>query len=417
MPVDTVRKLVGRLQTAGDRHEARNRPSGFGFATAERLDWLNARDWDHATSAASALLQRPYLGAVEASAPEGVRPRYALVYDGAEPVAAVVAQIVTIHGERFVPNDAPEDDEPLAEAVGRQVRDALLESVNETVLVCGNLLTGRPHGAAFAPGVDPEAAWPGVVEALYRLRRVEKLGGEPAFVLVKDVPTADEVAAAALRTFSYRPIETDPDMVLHFAPEWATFEDYLGAKRSKYRKSAKQLLKAFRKAPHRAERVADLAPLQDALHRLYLNVVERADARPITLRPTYWAAVADALGTEGFRCTVLFAEDAPVGFVTTLKDGDTAVAHYVGVDYAHRAPVYLRLLLAAVEDAFDLGCRRVAFGRTALEPKARLGAMPEPIQVWGRHRVAALNVVVRSLFPLVEPGEAPDRSPFKEDEG
>jgi hypothetical protein len=55
----------------------------------------------------------------------------------------------------------------------------------------------------------------------------------------------------------------------------------------------------------------------------------------------------------------------------------------------------------------------VSFGRTALEPKARLGARPAPMTVWVRHRVQAMNVLVRGLLRTISHEEAPDRNPFK----
>jgi hypothetical protein len=48
-----------------------------------------------------------------------------------------------------------------------------------------------------------------------------------------------------------------------------------------------------------------------------------------------------------------------------------------------------------------------------LEPKARLGARPAPMRVWVRHRVQALNVVIRGLLRTISHDEAPDRNPFK----
>ena len=42
---------------------------------------------------------------------------------------------------------------------------------------------------------------------------------------------------AALRRFSYRPMATEPNMVLTIDPAWQSYEDYLGALDAKYRHS------------------------------------------------------------------------------------------------------------------------------------------------------------------------------------
>ena len=80
-----------------------------------------------------------------------------------------------------------------------------------------------------------------------------------------------------------------------------------------------------------------------------------------------------------------------LGFVNTVKDGETAVGYYIGFDRAanEQFPIYFRLLQAVVDDAIKFGCKRLSLGRTALEPKARLGACPAPMRVWIRHRIPA----------------------------
>lgn len=97
------------------------------------------------------------------------------------------------------------------------------------------------------------------------------------------------------------------------------------------------------------------------------------------------------------------------GFVTTIKDGETAIGYFIGFDTAANAelPLYFALLHAVVGDAIDLGCRRLSLGRTALDPKARLG-------VWIRHRVKALTPLVPHLQRGPPHGDPPDRNPFKE---
>ena len=73
----------------------------------------------------------------------------------------------------------------------------------------------------------------------------------------------------------------------------------------------------------------------------------------------------------------------------------------------------LRLLHTTVADAIAWRCQRLSLGRTALEPKAALGAKPEPMSVWLRHRVPTLNWIMRGLLGAVPHCEAHERSPFK----
>lgn len=107
-----------------------------------------------------------------------------------------------------------------------------------------------------------------------------------------------------------------------------------------------------------------------------------------------------------------------LGFVVTLlEDQDSAIAYHIGFDreVAAELPLYLRLLHVAVGDAIDAGARRVSFGRTALEPKAALGARPSPLHVWVRHRQPVLNRLMRALLGRIHHDEAPARNPLPDD--
>lgn len=291
---------------------------------------------------------------------------------------------------------------------------AALKTLEARVIVCGNLLSWGQHAVAFAPGVDPAEVWPGVAEALYRVRRAEHLSGRTDFVMIKDL-RADDAPASALERFSYRPVATDPNMVLEFAPSWKTFGNYLAGLHSKYRKNAVRVGKDLEAAGVRLEPLADLSRDAARLHALYLQVHDAAAVRPVTISPDYLPALSAAFGSD-LRCTVARRGGEILGFVTTLKDGEEAIGYYIGFDRSKKdeLPLYFGLLQSTIADALALGCRRLSLGRTALEPKAKLGALPVPTRIWLRHAAAPVNLLIKSLLGSVPHGEAPERNPFKD---
>lgn len=98
------------------------------------------------------------------------------------------------------------------------------------------------------------------------------------------------------------------------------------------------------------------------------------------------------------------------------RDGETAIGFYLGMDYEANArlPIYHALLLAVIEQAITWRCKRVSFGRTALEAKSRLGCQPEKTHIWVRHRVPMLNFLVQQLMKNATHEEPPQRNPFKD---
>jgi hypothetical protein len=417
-PANPLRRLGKKLSDLKDRHEERHRPTGFGFALADHVDYLDGNHWDAVAQHGSVLMSRPVLRAIETAGPDNVSPRYALIFRGARPVAAVAAQVVTISGTRVQKKAAPSTSIRTMARLKRLMAPAVAlasEWVEERMLVAGNVMSWGCHGVAFAPGEDAAALWPAVAEALYRIRRAERLHGETNLAMVKDLTNA-QPEVAALRRFSYRPMATEPNMVLAIDPAWRSYDDYLAALDAKYRRKVKDIGKKLASAGCTVERVqGDLLVEAARLHELYLAVQSNATVRLVTVPPAFLPAMAAALG-EGFRCTAIRRDGHIIGFVTSVRDGDTAIGYYIGFDRGAAAeglPLYLQMLHATIADAIHWRCRRLSLGRTALEPKAGLGAKPEPMSVWVRYRVPAFNWLMRGLLSAVPHVEAPERNPFK----
>jgi len=372
-------------------------------AVAERLSQLNPDLWDAATRNASIFLSRRYLSTLENFRPANVEPRYALITNDDRPIAAVSCQLVTIDAEHLG-----------ARRGASRVVARLKGMLRERVLVCGNLLTFGEHSVAFSEeGLrDRARSWNAVAEALYRIRRAERLTGGSDLSLIKDVRTHD--AAPDLRGIGFRRVETEPDMVLSIDERWRSYDDYLAALDGKYRKSARQIVAEVSERGLVLERIDDLHAVADDLHLLYLAVQDNNALRLVTCPAGYLPTLVQAFGADA-RCAVLRRDGRLAGFVVTLKDGDLGVGYHIGFDReaAKEAPLYLRLLHAVVEDAISLGCRRLSLGRTALEPKARLGARPEPMEVWIKHRTKGVHLLLGRLLAAHDHAEAPERNPFK----
>ena len=410
-----LRKLVSTIRDATARHNNRHTPSGFGFALADRIDYLDAARWDHVATGQSIFLRRSYLRHIERHGPANIQPRYVQMFRGDEPVAVIAAQIVTVTGDQLHNYSAePTGRLKLVKKAVAPARARAVKQVQENILVAGNLLSWGFHGIAFANGQNPCELWPGVADALYRIRRANRIHNQTDFVMVKDI-TAAQSGLEVLERWSYRALETEPDMVLQIDPAWKSYEDYLGALDSKYRKNSKDQLKKLTSAGCVIEPLANVHLHARRLHELYNSVVGNAAVRLVNVPENYFGGLESAFGTD-FACNVVRHGDDILGFVTVIRDGQTAIGYYIGFDRqaAVGLPIYLRLLHSTIGEAIRWGCTRLSLGRTALEPKAALGAKPEPMNVYLRHRVPVMNWIVRAMLGVVPHAEPPERSPFKQ---
>lgn len=393
------------------RRIARRQPSGLQLALADRVDFLNPAHWD-ALATQTVFLSRDYLRVLEQQAPDNLQTRYALAYADGRPVAALLMQRVAVRGHQLRKPAKQGQAAPL-----KRLMQAPVSGLEEHLLVCGNLLVWGPRAMAVDESMDPDTLWHGVCEAIYRLRRADKLQGQSDLALIKDLGVPLDAVPPALRLLGYRSVETEPDMVLQLPATWRSWDDYLASMTSGYRSAAKKLRKDCDAAglSLRLATAEEMTARADELHALYRQVHQAQGLRLATLTPGYLPAMARALG-DRFRCRVAEAADGRwLGFVTSVHDGDTTLGYYIGYDRAAnaQAPLYLTLLQSTVEDALAFGTPRLSLGRTALEPKAKMGCKPEALSCAVRHRVSALNWIVTALTRTAEHDEPPERSPFK----
>ncbi len=394
-------KIIDKVKDKSQRHIERHATLGYQYLFAESIGFIKHCDWDGIADGNSIFLSRTDLEAIEANSPENTSQRYAVAYSNGEPVVIAACQVAEITGEK------------LAQA-GNGIKGAIARNYKERALVCGNLLSSGLHGVAFAKALDPETGWRIVAEMLYKIRRGEKLSGNVDFVLIKDIKELELEASQIIERDSYRRIQTDPSMVLELGNAISSFDDYIDNLRSKYRAKIKKVITELEQAGFECSKIEINTAVDKELHRLYLEVEKKSSIRSATLPIGYFLGLYNALG-DNFSCIAIKRNNLMAGFVTVIMDGNEAVAYYIGVDYQINSdyPIYFRLLQLAIERGIKMGCARVSFGRTALEPKANLGATPVDTFIYARHRVAVVNYIVRQLFKKAPFDTAPERAVTK----
>lgn len=362
------------------------------FALAERLTHLNVDAWRQLTATASIFMQPEFLVAFEQQCPANVSPRYALMYLGDEPIAALVLQLVRVEGRLALAASVP--------------FAGMAQVVDERALVLGNLAAWGETGLVMKPGADAKLVWHEALKLVDRLRRFEKLEGVVNVSFVKDATLVED--EATLRALGYQRAPSGPDMVLRADPSWHQFDDYLASLASKRRRAVKKTFEVFEAAGYRARQLTleELSANERRLDELYGEVWANADVRPLRLSGRFFVELQRRLGE---RCVITGLEkDGHLdGFGVSLKSGSTCIGYYLGYDKSVDAPLYLRLLMSVLEQAFTWHSEVVSLGRTAEEPKARLGAEPGAAGLWVKHRTPPLNWAVGTILGSLEQPKAP----------
>lgn len=413
-----IKKLVRKVKESQENHKLRKAPSGYGLSLFDSIHYVPEGHWSQVTKN-NFFMQSSYLAVMEANPPGNMHFRYALVYDGKEPIAACYFQLIDLSAASLGTLVDPEKDDSNANTFKENVKNMLRKNSDKMsvrILICGNAFASGEHGFACAPGIDQSKAFHGLADAVYRVRRANKLHGQVAAVLIKDFEDSSLPNSRVLEKYDYYGFSVEPAMILDLDKGWKTFDDYLNAMSSKYRRRAKAVIKKGEVVERRTFGYEDIISNKEQIEKLYDAVHLKAKFRLASLTMDYFAGMQKEM-PGNFTFTAYYTGDKMVGFRTTFIDDHSAEAHFIGLDYKLNRlyDVYQNILYDYVKEAFDWGVPRVYMGRTASEIKSTLGAQPHDLTCYVRHRNTVSNKLIKPFIEYLKPSEWIQRSPFKED--
>ncbi len=185
---------------------------------------------------------------------------------------------------------------------------------------------------------------------------------------------------------------------------WDTFDDYLGALRSGYRRQIKMSLQVARQSGLQVRRLEEVSPCAEVLFRLYEQVVDRAAHRLERLNLSFFENLGRNLRGQ---CQVLLMErrGQPLASALMLRTPDVATFLLAGLDYERHQQyqTYQNLVIEVLREAIRLGVKRLEMGQTSYAMKGRLGTVTIPRYVYHRHRQPLRHALFKTVSPWLFP--------------
>jgi len=274
------------------------------------------------------------------------------------------------------------------------------------VRVVGNVLGSGEAAYRFVAGVAPDEAARAVDRAVRRGPSGPG-GRRPAVVLVKDFRVAD-AAGPVGGGASWRPgwfdLEFDPVMQVPIGKDWMEFADYLGALRTKARTKVNRIAVCSEECVFEELGLAEVQNRAVALHALYLEVYGGAAFRLGGLHAEDLVRMKERWG-EAFRVVSIRHEGEEVGFFCGFRGEDCIEAFMVGFHpgFHRELALYQRMLIEFIRWGVETGRPVVNLGRTALDIKSSVGALPVRMAMAVRFRNPLLHFAARLAACLSQP--------------
>ena len=328
---------------------------------------------------------------------------YVLLLEETTPVALLVFQSVQLR------LDTAKEQLSFSARVAHSVQ-CYLNNRKKGLLLLGNIFLSGAYGVFVSTPSDTYTIYAQVPEILEYLNQKRKA----SVFMIKDMEISHSLEQA-YETF--QEVAVAPNMVLDVI--WSDFETYKNALKSKYRvkiNRADTLSKSLQIRSLTADEILEQAP---QLQQLYQNVLDNATYTAGILNvETYGLLKQRFRDPDSYRDVYLNTyarNDKIIGFSTAFHVGDRLDAHFIGMDYSCSKEVglYPRMLNDYVRLGISLGVKQINFGRTASEIKSTLGAVPEALVCYVKHRQILANVFFKPLARQITMTDFKQHTPFK----
>lgn len=283
------------------------------------------------------------------------------------------------------------------------------------LLVCGNTFVSGEHGIFIKEQHDQKQVFNALSKAIVSLVNENKhLKKTVSAYLVKDFRNESLHNANQLYGASYYSFLVEPNMVLTIDPSWRTFDDYLAAMKTKFRVKANKASKqsvGLTVQEVTSENIAEQLP---AMTALYKKVASKAAFNLGEFNLKTYVALKKKLG-DRYLLKTYWLDNVIVGFLSGLRTNDSLDAHFVGIDYAFNKShaIYQRMLYDYIETAIAYRVQTLNFGRTASEIKSSVGAIPQDLTCYMRHKKSIANRFLKPFIQYIEPTPFQQKLPFK----
>ncbi|MEC5157128.1 8-amino-7-oxononanoate synthase [Chryseobacterium sp. MP_3.2] len=282
------------------------------------------------------------------------------------------------------------------------IRNIITKKFVRTLLLLGNnMLTGQNAFYFNEEKITSKVKGELLQSALSEIQKTIK---KPSLVILKDFSDKQTQTFKTKTYKSYFPFSVQPNMVFKLRQEWTNFEAYKSSFSKKYQQ---RITSARKKSLTIEKKELDLEGVKfhsKVLHSLYHNVAENASINTFFLPENHFKSLKENLG-DRFKIFGYFEKGVLVGFYTIILNGKNIDTYFLGYnkEVQKEMQLYLNMLLDMINFGIEQKFSTLIFGRTALEIKSTIGAVPEEIFGLIKHNNKIINSLVPKLFPYLEP--------------
>lgn len=367
--------------------------------------------WDELACSSSVYFTSEYLLAIEKNNPHLLYYYIIIKNDQQKAIAFASIQIInfylkTVENEftKFLKNST---------SIARKLK-ILPKEKPLKILNCGNIFVSGEHGIYIKYGQNKKIILKKISKAIsHYTQQNDQLDPIDIFI-IRDFESQSLSISNELINLGYNSFNVEPNMKLKMDYRWLNFEDYLSALKTKFRVKARKALQLSNDLVVKEITVKNFDQCVYQMNELFKNVVSKADFNLGEFNLETYRDLKQNLG-DSYILKSYWIENKMVGFMSGLIHKKHLDAHFVGIHYElnKQNAIYQRMLYDYIEIAIMKKVTALNFGRTASEIKSSVGATPEQLMIYVRHKKTMTNKILKLFLSKIHPKEYHQKFPFK----
>ena len=340
----------------------------------------------------SVYYSRAFLHAFEVSNTQ-VDMRYVCISDEDTPQALALVQIIELSVDVILKNIK-------VSPFFRKILTLFFCNDHIKIMCCGNVFLSGEHGISFAQNSIRQKITGHIGCALNTIAKtIRPLHA----IFIKDFEASALAYTRSFEHFGFTNIKVEPNMLITLKPNWATFEDYKAALKSKYRVKANKADTKSEPLELRNFSKEDIELYKGELQNLYQNTTDNANFNAQVLDLNTYIELKNTY-KDDFIVQGYFLDQKIVGFLSALHNNNHLDAHFIGLDYALNKTyaIYPRILNDYIRLGLEKRVAAINLGRTASEIKSTIGAVPLELSCYIKHKNKFINFLIRPFFKRIQ---------------
>ncbi|MFY7672124.1 GNAT family N-acetyltransferase [Tenacibaculum sp. MEBiC06402] len=353
-----------------------------------------------------------YLSAIAKNHPEIDFCYVVLFNENKEPIAFATIQVVDFLLEN-VQNDLKGFAEKI-QKIGRKL-GIITKRKPFKILTCGNTFVSGEHGIFIKNNQNKQKVIKELAKSVVKLVNDEKqFDYKISGFMLKDFIHESLFMTDELLEYNYHSFSVEPNMLMQIDTDWHDFTDYLAAMKTKFRVKAKKAME--RSFPLEIIDIDEhnLSSFLPEMEKLYHNVSSKAEFNLGSFNIASYKDLKQSLG-DNYVIRGYALKGKLVGFLSGMITGKKLDAHFVGINYEYNREyaIYQRMLYDYIQIAIENKLHQINFGRTASEIKSSVGAEPQDLTIYFRHKNHIPNKILSFFINKIQPTPFNQKLPFK----